>query len=167
MPFVIFFTLIISGLIVNHFLLNEAFLFPRLVSLGIILMMTSCQSKPVCPPVVGTPQILKVKPSEQVPDPLSSVGSTPVEIEINNRWVKVDRLIEGSLCNDHLAGTVYVGCDVQVLEWIDQPLFLKDCDFSVEPGTVVYVADHNNASYYNGCSCHTGEDLANESISPN
>jgi hypothetical protein len=69
----------------------------------------------------------------------------------------VDRVVSGPLCNDRWQGTVYVGCEVQVLEWSETPLFLKDCDLTIEPGTVVYVADHNDAAYYNGCSCHTGE----------
>jgi hypothetical protein len=67
----------------------------------------------------------------------------------------VDQVISGALCNGDWSGTVYVACDVQVLAWEDQPTFLKDCDLSIEPGTVVYVAYHNDAPYYNGCSCHT------------
>jgi len=55
---------------------------------------------------------------------------------------------------------VYVTCDVQVLEWKDRPTFLEDCDLVIEPGTVVYVAAHNDAAYYNGCSCHTGGDVS-------
>ncbi len=70
----------------------------------------------------------------------------------------VDRVVEGPLCDDHWQGTVYVGCGVQVKEWSEKPLFLKDCDLTIEPGSVVYVADHNNAAYYNGCSCHTTEE---------
>ncbi len=151
----------------NNLHFNESFLLPRLASFAVILLITSCQSTPACPPTVVTPQYLKVVPSKIVPEVLSIVEPTPVEIEINNRRVKVDRLIDGPLCNDHLEGTVYVSCDVQVLEWKDQPLFFKDCDFTVEPDTIVYVADHNNAQYYNGCSCHTSEDLTHESFSPN
>jgi len=71
--------------------------------------------------------------------------------------MKVDRVVTGPLCNDRWKGTIYVGCDVQVMEWEETPLFLKDCDLSIEPGTVVFVAYHNDEPYYNGCSCHTGE----------
>jgi hypothetical protein len=52
---------------------------------------------------------------------------------------------------------VYVTCDVEVLPWEAQPTFLKGCDLSIEPDTIVYVADHYDAPYYNGCSCHTEE----------
>jgi len=38
------------------------------------------------------------------------------------------------------------------------PLFLKGCKLNIDPNTVVYVAAHNDAPYYKGCSCHTGED---------
>ncbi len=52
---------------------------------------------------------------------------------------------------------VYVTCNVQVYPWVEEPTFLKNCNLKIEPGTVVYVAYHNNTAYYNGCSCHTGE----------
>lgn len=82
---------------------------------------------------------------------------TPAWVEIGRKNILVDKIVEGPLCNDSWQGVVYVGCNVQVLRWQDQPLFLKDCRLDIEPGTVVYVADHNNSAYYNGCSCHTGE----------
>jgi len=28
---------------------------------------------------------------------------------------------------------------------------------NIAPNTVVYVAAHNDAPYYKGCSCHTGQ----------
>jgi len=87
------------------------------------------------------------------PDP----ASTPVRMEIGGRTIMVDRVVEGPLCNDAWSGTVYVTCNVQVLAWEDQPTFLRDCDLAIAPDTVVYVAYHNDAPYYNGCSCHTGE----------
>lgn len=65
------------------------------------------------------------------------------------------------LCNDVWSGTVYVGCDARVaqaaLDEESNPLFLKGCDLDIAPNTVVYVAAHNDAPYYKGCSCHTGE----------
>jgi hypothetical protein len=69
----------------------------------------------------------------------------------------VDKVVEGPLCNDVWSGTVYVSCNVQVVAWVEEPVFLKNCYLTIEPGTVVYVAYHNNAAYYNGCSCHTEE----------
>jgi hypothetical protein len=68
----------------------------------------------------------------------------------------VDRVVEGPLCNGTWSGTVYVTCNVQVYPWEEKPTFLKDCDLTIEPGTVVYVADHGDEPYYKGCSCHTG-----------
>jgi hypothetical protein len=78
-------------------------------------------------------------------------------VEIGGRQVPVDRIVSGPLCNDDWHGTVYVSCGVRVAEWYDNPFFLKDCQLNVEPGTVVYVAAHNDAAYYQGCSCHTGQ----------
>jgi len=71
----------------------------------------------------------------------------------------VDRVVEGPLCNDAWSGTVYVTCNIQVFEWKDQPTFLRGCNLAIAPGTVIYVAYHNDAPYYNGCACHTGQEL--------
>jgi hypothetical protein len=81
---------------------------------------------------------------------------TPSLVEIGGRMVEVDRLIQGPVCNDVWSGIVYVSCNVQVADWTgtDYPTFLKNCNLTVEPETVVYVAAHNDAAYYNGCSCH-------------
>ena len=69
--------------------------------------------------------------------------------------LQVDQVIHGYLCDHNLRGTVYVACDIQVNEWVDKPLFLDGCNFTVAPGTVIYVAAHNNTAYYNGCAaCH-------------
>lgn len=82
-------------------------------------------------------------------------------VEIGGKQMLVDKVVSGPLCNDTWQGTVYVTCDVQVAKWNEDenPIFLKGCNFTVEPGTIVYVAAHNDAAYYNGCSCHTGEEL--------
>lgn len=69
----------------------------------------------------------------------------------------MDRIVQGPLCSDTWSGVVYVACDLQIIEWEEDPTFLKDCDLNIEPGTVVYVASHNNEPYYKGCSCHTGD----------
>jgi hypothetical protein len=88
---------------------------------------------------------------------IPAAESKPAEVSISGKPMTVDKVVTGPLCSDHWEGTIYVGCDVQVLKWEETPLFLKDCDLSIEPGTVVYVAYHNDSAYYNGCSCHTGE----------
>ncbi len=51
---------------------------------------------------------------------------------------------------------MYVTCNVQVYPWEEQPTFLKDCNLTIEPDTVVYVAAHGDEPYYKGCSCHIG-----------
>jgi hypothetical protein len=82
---------------------------------------------------------------------------TPLVVEIAGRTISFDQVVSGPLCNGAWSGTVYVTCDVQVLPWEELPTFLRDCDLAIAPGTVVYVAYHNDTPYYNGCSCHTGE----------
>jgi hypothetical protein len=86
---------------------------------------------------------------------------TPAMVEIGGNMLSVDKIVQGPLCNDDWHGTIYVGCDVQVAQWEEHPTFLQYCNLNIQPGTIVYVADHNDAAYYKGCSCHTGK-LANE-----
>ena len=119
------------------------------------ILLTGCTADPVCPPDTGTPQVLTISPDE-LPMP-APVGDVPIPVVIGNKEIQVDKVVSGPLCNDTWAGTIYVTCDVQVYAWDETPTFLEDCDLKIEPETVVYVADHNNAAYYNGCSCHTGE----------
>ncbi len=87
--------------------------------------------------------------------------SRPGEVEIQGRLVAVDKVVDYPLCNDNWSGVVYVSCDAQVTEAeLDadaNPLFLKGCTLNIEPNTVVYVAAHNDAAFYKGCSCHNGE----------
>ncbi len=120
-----------------------------------ILILSGCQSKPVCP--TEPPKQLTVEDLQKQPLASPSPPASPVKIKINGKPVLVDKVVEGPLCNDTWQGTVYVACNVQVLEWSEEPLFLKDCDLSIAEGTTVYVAYHNNAPYFNGCSCHTGQ----------
>ena len=118
------------------------------------VLAASCgQQTPFCPRPDGTPHYLSIPP-ELLPTPQSASG--PTEVEIRGRTVAVDRVVEGPLCNDSWSGTVYVTCGVQVYPWEGQPTFLKDCNLTVEPGTVVYVADHNDEPFYKGCTCHNG-----------
>jgi hypothetical protein len=95
---------------------------------------------------------------------LSSTGSPeqvygPATVEIKGKKTKVDMLVQGPICNTKLAGKVYVACDIQIPKWDKEhpPVFFKECDFRVEPGSVVYVAPHNDAVFKKGCACHTGE----------
>jgi hypothetical protein len=128
-----------------------------LLTVTILLFLSACQArKNVCQPVTGTPQYLTTPP-EALATPTSGPSPTPFLMKINGQTVSIDRVIEGSLCNDTWSGTVYVGCNVQVYPWQEDPTFLKDCNLTIAPGTVVYVAYHNDTPYYNGCSCHTGE----------
>lgn len=122
-----------------------------------VLLLSSCAEKQVCPTPGGDKHYLSKEDlvSLDAPDPDGIL--LPVEVSIDGKKMVVDKIVTGPLCNDHWEGTIYVGCDVQVMAWEETPLFLKDCDLSIEPGTVVYVAYHNDAAYYNGCSCHTGE----------
>jgi hypothetical protein len=117
--------------------------------------LVGCQNtRQVCPDETGTPHYLTASPDE-LPTPIALPG--PISVEIGQREMQVDRIVEGPLCNDTWSGTVYVTCDIQVYAWEETPTFLKDCDLKIESGTIVYVADHNDTAYYNGCSCHTGE----------
>ncbi len=133
-------------------------LMPRLLLLTLIssaLILSSCAEKQVCPTPGEDKNYLSQEDLVSLEVPAAEV--LPTEVSINGVSMLVDRVVTGPLCSDHWEGTIYVGCDVQVMEWVETPLFLKDCDLSIEPGTVVYVAYHNDAAYYNGCSCHTGE----------
>jgi hypothetical protein len=131
---------------------------PRILFLTLLLpalLLSSCAEKQVCPTPGDDKHYLSQEDLISLDAP--NVERSPVEVSIGGKMMTVDRVVTGPLCNDHWEGTIYVGCNVQVMKWEETPLFLKDCDLSIEPGTVVYVAYHNDAAYYNGCSCHTGE----------
>ena len=107
------------------------------------------------------------KPALQLDDLISQpphpkTSHSPSEVEIKGKVTQVDMLVDYPICNDNWSGIVYVNCEAQVadaeLDDRDNPLFFKGCDLTIEPNTVVYVAAHNDAAYYKGCSCHTGED---------
>ena len=130
--------------------------------LFIVLCLCACDRKNnVCPPLESRPN---PKPllSELIalPPPVPEIG--PIQVEIGGKIVSVDRLVEGPLCNDTWSGIVYVGCSAIVgqskMDADENPLFFQGCDLNIEPNTIVYVAAHNDAAYYKGCSCHTGED---------
>ena len=122
------------------------------------LLLGACQAKnPTCPPEEHQMEYLAAAPTESVQTNAQDRAQGGTKVEIGGRLTDVDQIVNGPLCHAAWSGAVYVGCDVQVVRWEEDPLFLRDCDFSVAPGSVVYVAAHNDAAYYNGCSCHTGE----------
>ena len=82
---------------------------------------------------------------------------TPVLVEIKGNMTEVDRVIRGPVCEDSWGGTIYVACDIQIAEWGEAPDFFEECPLTIEPGTKIYVAAHNDTAYYKGCSCHSGE----------
>ena len=115
----------------------------------------------VCPQDEGSPQ-----PALQLADLLAAQppitnSAAPIQVEIQGKVIEVDKVVDYPLCNDNWSGTVYVSCEAQVaeaeLDANENPFFLKGCNLKIEPSTVVYVAAHNDAPYYKGCSCHTGE----------
>jgi hypothetical protein len=122
----------------------------------LIVLLAGCQrTSQVCPPTTGTPKYLTILPDE-LPTPTPASG--PFQVVIGRKEMLVDKVVEGPLCNDSWSGVVYVTCNTQVYAWSEeQPTFLKDCTLNIDPGTIAYVAYHNNAAYYKGCSCHTGE----------
>jgi len=117
------------------------------------------RTRTVCPTeAVIVEPTLKLSDLIETTYPISSQGL--VSVEIGGKQMEVDKVVDYPLCNDNWSGTVYVSCEAQVAEAaLDadaNPLFLKGCDLKIEPNTVVYVAAHNDAAYYKGCSCHTG-----------
>jgi hypothetical protein len=120
-----------------------------------VFFLAGCgKPAPACPVGTGTPARLTLSPAE-LPSP--TPGAASIEVEIGGRLVRVDKVVEGPLCNDTWSGTVYVTCNVQVYGWQETPTFLKNCSLNIAEDTVVYVAYHNDTAYYKGCSCHTGE----------
>ena len=132
------------------------YLFASLLTLPVLLAVSCQSSEPVCPPDSVT-----YFSDSSTATQLNSKPSAPNQVEINGKVIPVDRVVHGPLCNGKWGGTIYVACDVQITQWEEEPIFLQDCSLDIEPGTVVYVAAHNDEPYYNGCSCHTGE-VANE-----
>lgn len=132
-----------------------------LLSILLLFILTGCARKQtVCPSNEGTPQaVLEIEELIKSPAP-EAIPTGPVQVMIRGRKMNVDKVVNYPLCNDNWKGTVYVGCDVRVakaeLDANSNPLFLKGCNLKIAPNTVVYVAAHNDAPYYKGCSCHTG-----------
>jgi hypothetical protein len=140
---------------------NRISLFILFILLGFLLFACT-RNNTVCPADEGT----TTRPALQLADlielpPPTSDSSEPIQVEIKGRKMEVDKLVDYPLCNDNWTGTVYVSCDAQVaeaeLDVESNPLFLAGCHLNIAPNTVVYVAAHNDAPYYKGCSCHTGQ----------
>jgi hypothetical protein len=129
----------------------------RLHLIVALALLAACgTSEPACPPEAADEGALVSSPTDPADTPMAR-PQTPVEMEIGGRRIAVDQVVRGPLCEGDWSGIVYVTCDVEVRPWEERPTFLEGCDLSIAPDTVVYVADHNDAAYYNGCSCHTGE----------
>jgi len=128
----------------------------------LIFFLFGCErNNTVCPQDEGAPQpALQLADLLETSPPISD-STAPLRVEIQGKLMEVDKVVDYPLCNDNWSGTVYVSCEVRVAEAeLDadaNPLFLKGCNLNIEPNTVVYVAAHNDAAYYKGCSCHTGE----------
>jgi hypothetical protein len=127
----------------------------------LLLLLAGCErEQTICPADDGTHQpSLQLADLIQLPPPASG-PSGPVLAMIQGREMEVNKLVDYPLCNDNWSGMVYVSCEVHVaeaeLDVDSNPLFLKGCNLNIAPNTVVYVAAHNDAPYYKGCSCHTG-----------
>jgi hypothetical protein len=105
----------------------------------------------VCSPDAVTTMI----PPFPASNPLAiKPSTTPIEVKIKGKLREVDRVIHGPVCNDTWQGVVYVACDVQVAAWEEEPIFLRECNLTIEEDSVVYVASHNDQQFNKGCSCH-------------
>jgi hypothetical protein len=128
-----------------------------LSTLLLLILISGCQSaEPACPPesisYLADLGSVELAPSHGNPN------IEPQLVEIKGKEIQVDKVIGGALCNDTWQGTVYVPCQIQILAWEENPTFLEGCELIIAPDTVVYVAAHNDEPYYQGCSCHTGEE---------
>ena len=122
----------------------------------VLFLVAACQpSAPACPPESVT--YLQDVNSSPASDAQESAPTPEQLVEINGQEMLVDQVVQGRLCSGSWSGTVYVPCQIQIYAWEENPDFLENCALSIEPGTVVYVAAHNDEPYYQGCSCHTGE----------
>lgn len=120
----------------------------------VLTLLSGCQpAEPVCPP--GSIEF--VDSAALIAQPAPEIPAGPQDVEIRGKLVTFDQVVTGPLCNNDLAGKVYIACDLQIAEWEEVPNFLDGCSFNVAEGSVIYVAAHNNTAYYKGCaSCHVG-----------
>lgn len=139
-------------------LLPRVKVFAALIFTLLALITSTCQSRaPVCPPDSITYSTVTISQSASTSQENPAKSPTPMRVEIDGQEMLFDDVIHGALCGEEWQGTVYVACDLQLAVWEEEPTFLEGCELEIAPGTVVYVAAHNNDPYYQGCSCHTGE----------
>jgi len=132
---------------------------PAMLALVLLLLLTSaCQAADVCPEssvtYVDDPTLFQ----RQALPASTDLTPEPSLVKIAGKEVAVDRVITGPVCDDVWSGKIYVACNIRLVQWKNggKPNFFKNCNLKIEPSTVVYVAAHNDAAYYNGCSCHMG-----------
>lgn len=119
------------------------------LTLMVIFVLTAC-TPDICP----DNSVTYVDNTTLLPATVEG-SSQNTELKIGAKTIVFDQVIYGPLCNNSLEGTVYIACDVQIVKWENKPTFLERCNFQVAEDTVIYVAAHNNAPYYKGCSeCH-------------
>lgn len=124
-----------------------------------LFLLSGCSEQPSSSAPEGCKPLVLTTAPRDLPTPTASAAA-PRLMDIGGKSIKVDKVVQGALCSDTWSGTVYVGCDIQVYPWEKHPTFLDNCSLKIKPGTVVYVAAHNNTAYYNGCSCHTSNPTA-------
>ncbi len=128
---------------------------PLSFALFFIVLLSACMdARSLCTPGMITYQ--------ERANPFPSITEkqlNPQQIEIKGKMKDFDHFVSGQLCNNNLEGLVYVGCDIEIYAWEDKSNFLDDCNFTIEPDAIIYVAAHNNTAYYKGCnSCHMSDE---------
>lgn len=128
----------------------------------VLFFLVSCQRNNTVCSTMETTQESSLQLADLILEtPVPASQLPPSQVEIGGKTIQVDKLVDYPICNDSWSGIVYVNCDAQVADVEpdeeSNPLFFKGCDLKIEPGTIVYVAAHNDTAYYKGCSCHTGE----------
>lgn len=124
-------------------------------TLFFIVLLSACMdARSLC-----TPGMITYRKRDNPFPSITEKQLNPQQIEIKGKMKDLDHLVSGQLCNNHLEGMVYVGCDIEIYAWEDKSNFLDDCTFTVEPDAIIYVAAHNNTAYYKGCnSCHMSDE---------
>lgn len=126
-------------------------LYPLFGIILVAMVLAGCQA---APQVCGEGDLRYTAAADLQTLPVA-ISQEAAEIEIAGKLVAFEQVVHGPLCNNRLSGKVYVACDIEIAPWEKAPNFLEGCDFSVEEGSVITVAAHNNAPYYKGCvSCH-------------
>jgi hypothetical protein len=123
------------------------------------MTISACQPPPPACPTESITYLNKSDyPANAVLPEENSPAPKPEQVQINGKTRLVDKVVRGALCDDSWRGTIYVPCQIQIYEWEEEADFLQHCNLNIDPGTVVYVAAHNDEPYYQGCSCHSGQE---------